>query len=250
MNHSLPVYSLLMLGGQELLMARPGSGNPWLPYISRRLPDTGSYRVVKRHHSSHHKDASWTDWGAQRWRVYRVGHLESRVHEPQNVFAVARLQADDVINHIIHLRRTRLQVSVAVPGQLMSTAQTLTSFSQLELRLSRALGLLGALLPGPGGMPCSGGWLGHWLAVLPPRVVDRYCLTCCLWACWMWYLEGFSRWGCTYRSRTSALRHCCICKHLQDLFRHVSMNKAGEIRAFIVLLNLVKSFSWFTKCWT
>lgn len=77
-----------------------------------------------------------------------------------------------------------------------------TSFSQFEVRVSRAMGLLGALLPGPGGIPCSGGWLWHcrllaWLPGLPPRVVDRYCLTCCLWACWMWYLVGFSRWVCT-----------------------------------------------------
>lgn len=73
------------------------------------------------------------------------------------------------------------------------------SFSQLELSVSRAIGLLGALLPGPGGMPCSGGWLGHWLPFLPPRLVDRYCLTCCLWACWMWYLPGLSRWDCTWK---------------------------------------------------
>lgn len=44
---SLPVYSLLMLGGQELLMATPGSGSAWFPYTSRGLPDTGSYRVEK-----------------------------------------------------------------------------------------------------------------------------------------------------------------------------------------------------------
>lgn len=73
-----------------------------------------------------------------------------------------------------------------------------TSFSQLEVRVSRAMGLLGALLPGPGGIPCSGGWLGQWLPTFAPKVVDRYCLTCCLWACWMWYLVGFSRWVCTY----------------------------------------------------
>lgn len=44
----LPEYSLLMLVGQELLMARPGRGSPWLPYTSRRLPDTGSYAVLKK----------------------------------------------------------------------------------------------------------------------------------------------------------------------------------------------------------
>lgn len=114
------------------------------------------------------------------WRIYRAVHLDSLVHEPENVFAVARLQADDVINHIIHLQSTNLQLSLVLAGDLTLVAQTLTSFSQLELRVSRALGLLGALLPGPGGMPCSGGWLGHWLALLPPRVVDKYCLTCCL----------------------------------------------------------------------
>lgn len=150
-------------------------------------------------HSSSHKDSQF--WRARTRGIYRVVHLDSWVHEPENVFTVARLQADDVINDIIHLQSTNLQVSFAFPGNLTSTTESLTSFSQLELRVSRALGLLGALLPGPGGMPCSGGWLGHWLTGLPPRLVDRYCLTCCLWACWMWYLDGFSRWGCTYRSR-------------------------------------------------
>lgn len=202
----LPVYSLLMLGGQELLMARPGRGNPWLPYISRRLPDTGSYRVFKLIIPIIRK-AYGTVWRAQMWWIYRVVHLESWVHEPEDVFTVAGLQADDVIDHIVHLRRTILQVSFVSPGDLRWITETLTSFSQLELRVSRALGLLGALLPGPGGMPCSGGWLGHWLALLPPRLVDKYCLTCCLWACWMWYLDGFSRWGCTYRSRDWALLH-------------------------------------------
>lgn len=81
--------------------------------------------------------------------------------------------------------------------------ERITSFSQLELRVSIAIGLLGALLPVPGGMTWSPGWFGHgklraWLACLFARVVERYCFTCCRWACWIWYLVGFSRWVCTY----------------------------------------------------
>lgn len=81
--------------------------------------------------------------------------------------------------------------------------ECITSFSQLELRVSIAIGLLGALLPVPGGMTWSPGWFGHgklraWLACLFARVVERYCFTCCRWACWIWYLVGFSRWVCTY----------------------------------------------------
>lgn len=77
-----------------------------------------------------------------------------------------------------------------------------TSLSQLELSVSRAMGLLGALLPGTGGMTRSPGWFGHgklrtWLACLFANVVERYCFTCCLCACCMWYLVGFSRWVCT-----------------------------------------------------
>ncbi len=75
--------------------------------------------------------------------------------------------------------------------------------SLLEPRLRCAIGLLGALLAegylsgaefdcGTGDTPrvC--------VATLFPSVVDKYCFTCCLWACWMWYLVGFSRWVCTY----------------------------------------------------
>lgn len=160
-------------------MARPGRGNPWLPYISRRLPDTGSYRVFKLIIPIITKTQRAV-WRVRRRRIYRAVHLDSLVHEPENVFAVARLQADDVVDHVIHLQSTNLQVSFRLAAHLNLLPQAPTSFSQLELRVSRALGLLGALLPGPGGMPCSGGWLGHWLAVLPPRVVDKYCLTCCL----------------------------------------------------------------------
>lgn len=78
-------------------------------------------------------------------------------------------------------------------------------FSQLELSVSIAMGLLGALLPGTSGMTWSPGWFGHgklrtWLACLFAKVVERYCFTCCLWACCMWYLVGFSRWVCTLRT--------------------------------------------------
>lgn len=91
----------------------------------------------------------------------------------------------------------------------------ITSFSQLELRVSIAIGLLGALLPVPGGMTWSPGWFGHgklraWLACLFARVVERYCFTCCRWACWMWYLVGFSRWVCTCMTQ---FKKCFIVVH-------------------------------------
>lgn len=82
------------------------------------------------------------------------------------------------------------------------------------------MGLLGALLPVPGGMTWSPGWFGHgklraWLACLFARVVERYCFTCCRWACWMWYLVGFSRWVCTcttqFKKDFIVLRHHCRC---------------------------------------
>lgn len=140
--------------------------------------------------------------------AYWVVHLESWVHKSKNIFIVTWLQTDNIINHVIHLSsdRNRLYytslllnfISVSECNELKKMPMNKqTSFSQLEVRVSKAMGLLGALLPGPGGMPCSGGWLGHWPPALPPRVVDRYCLTCCLWACWMWYFVGLSRWDCT-----------------------------------------------------
>ncbi len=75
--------------------------------------------------------------------------------------------------------------------------------SLLQPRLRCAIGLLGALLAE---MHLSGAEL-DWgrgdtprvcVASLFPSVVDKNCFTCCLWACWMWYLVGFSRWVCTY----------------------------------------------------
>lgn len=86
--------------------------------------------------------------------------------------------------------------------------------SLLEPRLRCAIGLLGALLAegtlsgaeldcGTGDTPRVCG------ATLLPNVVDRYCFTCCLWACWMWYLVGFSRWVCTYsKVKTLDQRSC------------------------------------------
>lgn len=157
------------------------------------------------------------DWGAQ------VRHLPCCSSGAPGPWAPERPRCSSTPSRWCHQSR-RPSAEIKAAGELCSfwnldftITQALTSFSQLELRVSRALGLLGALLPGPGGMPCSGGWLGHWLTVLPPRLVDKYCRTCCLWACWMWYLDGVSKWGCTYRSRTSALHYCCIWKHLEDL---------------------------------
>lgn len=73
--------------------------------------------------------------------------------------------------------------------------------------LSRAMGLLGVLFPaevltrrsglmwgegtGGGGEGCTP--LTACNVCLLAKVVDRYCFTCCLCDCWMWYLVGFSR---------------------------------------------------------
>lgn len=76
---------------------------------------------------------------------------------------------------------------------------SLTSFSQLEFRVSKAIGLLGALLPGPGGMPpWSEDWLGQGKLNTWEPSFPRYRFTCCCWERWMWYLVGFSRWVWTY----------------------------------------------------
>ena len=78
----------------------------------------------------------------------------------------------------------------------------LTSFSQLELRVSKAIGLLGALLPGPGGMPpWSEDWLGQGKLNAWEPSFPRYRFTCCCCERWMWYLVGFSKWVWTYEWR-------------------------------------------------
>ena len=156
--------------------------------------------------------------------IYRIWNLESRVHKSKNILIVSWFQANDVVNYIIHLFKIRKCIyhkdhrSWNSFGQLFFKLMSCsTSFSQLELRVSKAMGLLGALLPGPGGIPWSGGWLGHWkllawLPALPPRLGDRYCLTCCLWVCWMWYLVGFSRCVCTYIQKKT--RKCAFVNYI------------------------------------
>lgn len=71
--------------------------------------------------------------------------------------------------------------------------------SLLDPMLSRAIGLLGALLAVGAASGAEVDWgTGDtprvWVAAMLPRVVERYCFTCCLCACWMWYLVGFSKW--------------------------------------------------------
>lgn len=75
--------------------------------------------------------------------------------------------------------------------------------SLLEPMLSSAIGLLGALLAVGATSGAELDWGAGdrdkvWGIALFPRVVERYCFTCCLCACWMWYLVGFSKWVCTW----------------------------------------------------
>lgn len=74
--------------------------------------------------------------------------------------------------------------------------------SLLDPILSRAIGLFGALLAvgaaSGAELDCGTGDTPRvWVTAMLPRVVERYCFTCCLCACWMWYLVGFSKWVCT-----------------------------------------------------
>lgn len=217
----LPVYSLLMVGGQELLMARPGSGNPWLPYISRRLPDTGSYRVFKFIIPIITK--TWrTVWRVQIWRIYRAVHLDSLVHEPENVFAVARLQADDVINDIVHLQSTNLQLSFVLAGVLTlgctNTDLSLTVGAEGE----QSFGAVGGAAAGPGGhamLRGLAGALARSLSAQAGRQILPDLLPLSL-------LDVVLGWIFQVRlhlvsSRPSAWHHHCICKHLHGLFRHL-----------------------------
>lgn len=143
---------------------------------------------------------------------YRTADLKCWVYQSKNIFSIAWLQAYNIINDVIHLFDTQLNLHYAVrtddSGRWMRKNEC-TSFSQLEPMVSKAMGLLGALPLGPGGMLCSGGWFGHWPPAFPPRVEDRNCLTCCLWACWMWYFVGLSRWDWT-----------CIHKAIVNLWFH------------------------------
>lgn len=74
--------------------------------------------------------------------------------------------------------------------------------SLFDPMLSSAIGLLGALLAAGAASGaevdcCTGDTPKVRLTATFPKVVDRYCFTCCLWACWMWYFVGFSKWVCT-----------------------------------------------------
>lgn len=92
-----------------------------------------------------------------------------------------------------------------------------------------------------------GEWLGmdpacFWLAVLALQavlVVDRYWRTCCLWACWMWYRVGFSRWVCTCEthSRRRSNQGCRPSDSglkIRDLTRNVS---ALSVETILIKLN-------------
>lgn len=85
------------------------------------------------------------------WRIYRAAHLDSLVHEPQNVFAVARLQADDVVNHIIHLQSTNLQLSVASAGEPNPNRTNTDLFLTVGAEGEQSFGAAGGAAARPGG---------------------------------------------------------------------------------------------------
>lgn len=131
-------------------MARPGRGNPWLPYISRRLPDTGSYRAFKLIIPIITKRQR-TAWRVRLWWIYRAVHLDSLVHEPENLFAVARLQADDVINHVVHLQSTNLQLSFVLAADLSFARANTYLFLTVGAEGEQSFGAAGGAAAGPGG---------------------------------------------------------------------------------------------------
>lgn len=143
--------------------------------------------------------------------TYRVCHLKSWIHQAEDVITVTWLQTNNVINDIIHLKPDNITFyrEVRLNGYkitkkvgvrpLISLERDLTSFSQLAFKVSKAIGLLGALLPGPGGMPPrSEDWLGQGKLNTWEPSFPRYRFTCCCCERWMWYLVGFSRWVWTY----------------------------------------------------
>lgn len=134
--------------------------------------------------------------------TYCVRHLKSWVHHSENVITVTRLQTNNVINDIIHLKKPKKPKQVCQIKRIQDREKVRnpcsscrTSFSQLAFKVSKAIGLLGALLPGPGGMPpWSEDWLGQGKLNTCEPSFPRYRFTCCCWERWMWYLVGFSRW--------------------------------------------------------
>lgn len=222
MFQGLPVYSLLMFGGQELLMARPGRGNPWLPYISRRLPDTGSYRAFKLIIPVIRRTQP-TVGRVQEWRIYRAVHLDSLVHQPQNVFAVARLQANDVIDHVIHLQKHKPAAQLRF-GQRSDLARTNAHlFLTVGAECEQGFGAAGGAAARPGGHAMLGGLAGALARafsaqaggqILPDLLLPLSLLDVKLG--WIFQVRLH-----LVRSRASALDHRC--KHLHRLFRHVSL---------------------------
>lgn len=126
------------LAGQELLMGRPCWDMPWFPYMSIRLAGIWRHRgqiyenrsadllwpIQEKHHPG------WSESGIQLVTpTHRVRHLKSRIHQAEHVVTVTGLQANDVINDIIHLGtqpqlrsklslRNSLRVSVKVTSPL------------------------------------------------------------------------------------------------------------------------------------
>lgn len=124
--------------------------------------------------------------------------------------------------------------------------------SLLEPMLSRAIGLLGALLAVGAASGAEVDWgTGDtprvWVTATLPRVVERYCFTCCLCACWMWYLVGFSKWvwtcsvqvsnSCSFqrllkKQTSKQARQICVnegSSYFQDLHRHLCWRRTGSI---------------------
>lgn len=140
--------------------------------------------------------------------THRVCHLQSRIHQAEDLITVTGLQTNNVVNDIIHLQSdTKAEVQLTlltqnVKAQPVYNETAHTSFSQLELRVSKAIGLLGALLPSPGGMPpWSEDWLGQGKLNAWEPSFPRYRFTCCCCERWMWYLVGFSKWVWTCWSK-------------------------------------------------
>lgn len=161
-------------------------------------------------------------WGWADINTHRVRHLKSRVHQAEDIVAVTGLQTDNIVNDIVHLKQgTAIDEGHAGWSDRTDTGwrteeicvcrceteRDLTSFSQLAFKVSKAIGLLGALLPGPGGMPpWSEDWLGQGKLRTCEPSFPRYRFTCCCWERWMWYLVGFSRWVWTCRSKKKSVR--------------------------------------------
>lgn len=149
------------LAGHELLMGSPCWDMPWFPYMSIRLAGTGIWRH-RGEMCENRSDAGPPRpiAGMNKCARHRVGHLQPRIHQAQHVVTVTGLQANDVIDDIIHLgAESHVRSNLSLRKTPVCKGGR-TSFSQLAFKDSKAIGLLGALLPGPGGMPP---WSEDWL---------------------------------------------------------------------------------------